>query len=216
MLRSLVGSEMCIRDSCYVSTKPLFKPKDIGLLFYAPNNTWLKTMINVAGTMNLEWVIKNFFDIKPSIIISSMFVFAPRMVESSLLGTSEPLFLFLGISSLSLFISDNRKNLFLSFALIGLFTSVRYEGILLLIPFTIIYFYKNKKTFQNIKTYFILIGICSLILIPFVSLRMELTDQDGVFSHVISGPLYYQTAIAAEPEIGLEHFFQKGILNLSL
>ena len=50
--------------NCYVSTKPLFKPKDIGLLFYAPNNTWLKTMINVAGTMNLEWVIKNFFDIK--------------------------------------------------------------------------------------------------------------------------------------------------------
>ena len=50
--------------NCYVSTKPLFIPKDIGLLFYAPNNTWLKTMINVAGTMNLEWVIKNFFDIK--------------------------------------------------------------------------------------------------------------------------------------------------------
>ena len=50
--------------NCYVSTKPLFKPKDIGLLFYAPNNTWLKTMINVAGTMNLDWVIKNFFDIK--------------------------------------------------------------------------------------------------------------------------------------------------------
>ena len=175
----------------------------------------LGIILSSLSIFPMFYLSKNFFDIKTSIIISSMFVFAPRMVESSLLGTSEPLFLFLGISSLSLFISDNRKNLFLSFALIGLFTSVRYEGILLLIPFTIIYFYKNKKTFQNIKKYFILIGICFLILIPFVYLRMELTDQDGVFSHVISGPLYYQTTIAAEPEIGLEHFLQKGILNLS-
>ena len=184
-------------------------------LDYVNLQRMLGVILSSLSIFPMFYLSKNFFDIKTSIIISSMFVFAPRMIESSLLGTSEPLFLFLGISSLSLFISDNRKNLFLSFALIGLFTSVRYEGILILIPFTIIYFYKNKKTFHNIKKYFILIGICFLILLPFVYLRMELTDQDGVFSHVISGPLYYQTIIVAEPEIGLEHFFQKGIINLS-
>ena len=48
--------------NCYVSKIPLFRPKNIGLLFYSPNKTWLKTMINVAGTMNLDWAIKNFFD----------------------------------------------------------------------------------------------------------------------------------------------------------
>ena len=48
--------------NCYISSNPLFKPKNIGLLFYSPNNMWLKTMINVAGTINLEWAIKNFFD----------------------------------------------------------------------------------------------------------------------------------------------------------
>jgi len=44
-----------------VSNKPLFKPKNTGLLFYSPNNQWLRTMINVAGTTNFDWVIENFF-----------------------------------------------------------------------------------------------------------------------------------------------------------
>ena len=48
--------------NCYVSKKPNFYPKNIGLLFYSPNSTWLKTMINVAGTINLDWGIKNFFN----------------------------------------------------------------------------------------------------------------------------------------------------------
>ena len=45
----------------YISDKPFFKPKNSGLLFYSPNNQWLRTMINVAGTTNFDWVIKNFF-----------------------------------------------------------------------------------------------------------------------------------------------------------
>ena len=44
-----------------VSPKPIFIPKNSGLLFYSPNNQWLRTMINVAGTTNLDWIVKNFF-----------------------------------------------------------------------------------------------------------------------------------------------------------
>jgi len=44
-----------------VSSKPIFFPKNSGLLFYSPNNQWLRTMINVAGTTNLDWIVKNFF-----------------------------------------------------------------------------------------------------------------------------------------------------------
>tara|TARA_B100000029_G_scaffold516756_1_gene633740 strand:- start:7218 stop:8723 length:1506 start_codon:yes stop_codon:yes gene_type:complete len=49
-----------------VSSKPLFKPLNAGLLFYSPNNQWLRTMINVAGTTNFDWVIENFFKDKIS------------------------------------------------------------------------------------------------------------------------------------------------------
>ena len=49
------------RSSTLKSNIKIFKPKNIGLLFYSPNNQWLRTMINVAGTVNFDWVINNFF-----------------------------------------------------------------------------------------------------------------------------------------------------------
>ena len=33
-----------------------------GLFFSSLENTWLETMINVAGTTNIDWVIKNFYN----------------------------------------------------------------------------------------------------------------------------------------------------------
>lgn len=61
MCSSIVGTTC---HNFYVSDKPFFKPKNTGLLFYSPNNQWLRTMINVAGTTNFDWVIKNFYQNK--------------------------------------------------------------------------------------------------------------------------------------------------------
>ena len=58
MCSSIVGTT---NHNFLVLNKPLFKPKNVGLLFYSPNNQWLRTMINVAGTTNFDWVIENFF-----------------------------------------------------------------------------------------------------------------------------------------------------------
>ena len=58
MCSSIIGTTC---HNFYVSNKPFFKPKNIGLLFYSPNNQWLRTMINVAGTTNFDWILKNFY-----------------------------------------------------------------------------------------------------------------------------------------------------------
>jgi sugar (pentulose or hexulose) kinase len=58
---SIVGTTC---HNFYVSEKPFFKPKNSGLLFYSPNNQWLRTMINVAGTINFDWVVNNFYNDK--------------------------------------------------------------------------------------------------------------------------------------------------------
>ena len=44
-----------------VCDKPMYKPKNTGLLFYTPNHQWLRTMINVAGTTNFDWVVESFY-----------------------------------------------------------------------------------------------------------------------------------------------------------
>jgi sugar (pentulose or hexulose) kinase len=40
-----------------VSDAPLFDPPDLGLLFTLPGKAWFRAMVNVAGTLNLDWAI---------------------------------------------------------------------------------------------------------------------------------------------------------------
>jgi len=37
---------------------PLFTPPDLGLLFTLPGTCWFRAMVNVAGTLNLDWALK--------------------------------------------------------------------------------------------------------------------------------------------------------------
>jgi sugar (pentulose or hexulose) kinase len=38
-------------------TQPVFEPPDLGLLFTLPGKRWFRAMVNVAGTMNLDWAL---------------------------------------------------------------------------------------------------------------------------------------------------------------
>jgi sugar (pentulose or hexulose) kinase len=40
-----------------VSEEPWFEPRDMGILFTVPGGLWIKTMVNVAGTTNLDWAL---------------------------------------------------------------------------------------------------------------------------------------------------------------
>ncbi len=41
-----------------VSEVPVFTPPDLGLLFSLPGGTWYRAMVNVAGTLNLDWAMQ--------------------------------------------------------------------------------------------------------------------------------------------------------------
>jgi sugar (pentulose or hexulose) kinase len=36
---------------------PVFTPPDLGLLFTLPGDLWLRTMVNIAGTTNIDWLL---------------------------------------------------------------------------------------------------------------------------------------------------------------
>ena len=40
-----------------VVPSPIFTPPDLGLLFTLPDRLWLRTMVNVAGTTNIDWLL---------------------------------------------------------------------------------------------------------------------------------------------------------------
>lgn len=45
----------CLVGTCH--DQPVFVPCDLGLLFSMPGDFWYRAMVNVAGTLNLDWAI---------------------------------------------------------------------------------------------------------------------------------------------------------------
>ncbi len=54
--------------NCLTIDRPVFTPADIGLLFTLPGGKWLRAMVNVAGTTNLDWFVEQMM---PDFLASS-------------------------------------------------------------------------------------------------------------------------------------------------
>jgi sugar (pentulose or hexulose) kinase len=66
-----------------VVDRPLFEPLELGLLFTLPDHLWLRVMVNLAGTSNLDWALQTFF---PEAGAGSMFARAEQMASSRPVG----------------------------------------------------------------------------------------------------------------------------------
>ncbi len=182
-----------------------------------PNNGWsifLSIFFNIINSenfldyMNMQRAISiifssltaipvyllctKFFDKKIALLGALMFVVDPRIILNSLLGITEPAFIFLGTLTLFLFLSKNKKIVYLSFVTLALFTLVRYEGLLLLIPLSVMFFIKFRKEKLVFANYFIAIGIFLVIITPVMYVNTTTMGEDGIFSHVIAGPKYVE------------------------
>jgi len=188
----------------------------------------VSVVLSVLTIIPLYFLCNRFFDKKLSLIGATMFAFEPRVILNSLLGITEPLFLLLGTTSLFFFLSNDRKALYISFFVAGLFSLVRYEGLLLVIPYSIMYFVRFKKERKFLRTYFLLLAIFILVLLPMAYIRLETGGKDGLFSHISAGPSYIiQHVVEGRPDpVGIDwidtiqenrefHFFMKGLINFT-
>jgi hypothetical protein len=217
-----------------------------------PNNGWpvflslffsLANFENVQGYMDLQrcvaitvsiltiiplyFLCTKFFGKYFSLLGTALFAFQPRLIENSLLGGNEPLFLFLGVCVLTLFLNKNIKIMYASFVVAGLFSLVRYEGLLILIPMTIVFFYRFRFSKTSIARYIIVVGLVLLILLPMAYIRIETLGYDGLLSNIIAGPKYIESTVSGGEvlrdnlEIGqvsgtekIFYFIQNGVQNL--
>lgn len=62
-----------------VVDRPLFEPLELGLLFTLPDQRWLRVMVNLAGTTNLDWALQTLF---PEADAGSVFAKAEQMASS--------------------------------------------------------------------------------------------------------------------------------------
>ena len=171
----------------------------------------ISILISVVTIIPIYFLGRKFFNEKYSLFVADLFAFEPRLIENSLLGITEPLYLLLGTITLVLFLSKNNKIIIISFIAAALFCLIRYEGLLIIIPMTIMYFVRFHKNKKQILTYFIAIVIFTMILLPTGFLRSESTGDDGLTSHVLAGGEYYSGMIEDEGNSIMLEFLSKGI-----
>ena len=152
-------------------------------------------LFSVFTIIPIYLLCSKFFKKSYALLASSLFIFEPRIILNSLIGTPESVYVFLISISLVLFLSNNIKKIYLSFLILGFITLMRYEGLLLIIPFTVIFFIRFRKQKSEFIKYIFCIIAFVLVLAPISYFANDVTGQDGIISHISAGPNYYQTSI---------------------
>ena len=170
-------------------------------------------VFSVATIFPVYLLCNRFFKKSYSLIGAALISFEPKLLQNSLSGLPESCYVFLVATLLCLYFSNDIKKIYLSFAVAGLLTLVRYEGLLIIIPISIMFFIRFRNNKKNLKKYFICISIFILIILPMAYMRTETMGNDGLTYHVIAGPHHYGYVIENE-SAKLVDFLYLGSINL--
>jgi len=173
-------------------------------------------IISSLTLIPIFYLCRKFVSSKYALIGATLFGFSYKLMENSLLGLTESLFVFLITMVLLFSMSKNIKFYMLSFIFLALSSIVRYESLLILVPLCIIFilkFHKNKFSYFKL-TLFIFIFI--LILLPISVLRLESNGIDGFTSHVFGGitnPAKYESVSKNELPESKNNFIENSFIN---
>lgn len=115
--------------------------------------------------------LRNYFAVKYAIIGSLFIAFDPRIIQNSILGVTETLYLLLFVSSLVLLL---RNNYWLAFLLGGIATVVRLEGLVLL---PVMFLLAKKRPIPHFAVFFIPIILTAVFFV-------NETGQDNVTTKI--------------------------------
>lgn len=138
-------------------------------------------IISTITIVPVYYFCRKFFTPIYSIMGSALFAFEPHLIQNSLLGLTEPLYIFLVISSLVLFLSKNKKLTYVSYGLIALSTLVRAEGIIVFGILCIMFFVFNKRDKKTISKFFVAISIF-IIIFGCMTMIKSNVNEDGLES----------------------------------
>ena len=152
------------------------------LLDYLNITRILSIAISTVTIIPMYILARRFFDEKYSLMASCLFAFEPHLNYNSVSGLSEPLFI-LGVVLASIFILQKNHNwyFYLSFLLAGIVWWVRFNGLIMVMILSIVFFVVYKPSSKNFLKYLVCIGLFLIIVSPILIQRY---DQFG-------DPLYF-------------------------
>ena len=161
----------------------------------------LSIVLSTITIIPAFFIFRKFVNIRWALFGSVLLIIEPRLLMMSLEGINYSLFIFIFVLAIALFLKKTNISLFLSFGCIACATLVRYEGLLLLIPLSIMYFVKFKDKKSIIK-FLGMIFVIIIILAPISALRIQATENlcyetvfgegcgiDGFSRSILAGPI---------------------------
>ncbi len=175
----------------------------------------ISIIISTLTIIPIYFLARKFFSSKYSIIAAIIFAFEPRLIQNSILGITEPLYILFGVLTLLFFLSSNKKIIYFSFLFAGLVTITRGEGQILFFIISIMFFIRFRKEKLVIPKYLIGLGIFLLILIPMMEYQIETQGNDSTFGRAIITIAHHtQDENETDGESGAP-FFIRGIENFT-
>ena len=153
---------------------------------------------------------RKFTEKKYALFASSLFVFDPRIIENSLLGITDTLYIFMITFVFVLFFNTQKKYVYFAFALTALTTLVRAEGVFVFIAISILFFIKYKNEEKIILKYLLGFGIFLLILSPIIVDRVEIFQNEFMTQSFGESKIITDTEqnITSKIIAGLENFIK--------
>ncbi len=173
----------------------------------------LSIILSTITIIPAFFIFRRVVDTRWALFGSFLLAVEPRLLIISLEGINYSLFFFLFVLTITFFLKKTNFWLFLSFVCIACSTLVRSEGLLLVIPLSIMYFirFRDKK---SIFRFLGMIFVFAIIILSVGILRIQATEsicnesffgmtcgQDGFSSHFFGGSSVLQKYIISGERI---------------
>ena len=133
--------------------------------------------VSLATIPIIYLISKEFVKEKYALLAAIFFTIESNLIENSIFGQTEPLFILFGLTSFYFIIQKNQRYQLLAFIFAGLAFDVRVNGIvlILLVIFALTFKIKNKK--ELVKKLVFGILIFSLVIGPTHIIQPILQDE---------------------------------------
>ena len=171
---------------------PMFVSGFFHLLNFETVNEFMQTqkilsiIISVITVIPIYFLCRKFLDQRFSVLGCVLFAFEPHLIQNSLLGITEPLYILLITSAISMSLSSNKKVIFLSFVIVGLSTSVRSEGLFVFLAMMSILIIKVTNNKRKILILIFCILIFGIVITPVAYYKYNVMGNDTLLMRASS------------------------------
>jgi len=156
------------------------------MISYMEMQRIITTIISVSTIIPVYFLCRKFVENRFALFGALIFAFEPRLIQDSLFGLNNSLYILLGSLALVLFLKNRRIFTYISFVFIGFASLVRSEGLFLFFALSIVYFLRHRKSRSELLRYPILIIIFAVTILPLAILRIEMGGTDALTSRIIN------------------------------